>query len=214
MSKKEIYKTVRERAQNLTIEKKSKFIASVCPVKSEEEALSFLAEIRSKYPDATHNVYAYVIDENNIFRYSDDGEPGGTAGMPVLDAIRKQDIVDVTVVVTRYFGGTLLGTGGLVRAYGESAKKGLEAAHIIERRLCDILSVKVDYSLLGKVQYEIAARGYMVEDTLYEDSVTFLISAPVEESNIMIKALTDITSAKCEIEKTNKKYIDVELMEQ
>ena len=97
MSVKDIYKTVSERSQTTLIEKKSRFIANVCPVKNEDEALAFLSEIRSKYPDATHNVYAYVIDENNIFRYSDDGEPSGTAGMPVLDAIRRSDIVDVSV---------------------------------------------------------------------------------------------------------------------
>ncbi|MBR0027925.1 MAG: YigZ family protein, partial [Clostridia bacterium] len=114
MSKKEIYKTVKEQSESLLIEKKSKFIANVKPVDNEQDALDFLAEMRSKYSDATHNVYAYVIDENNIYRYSDDGEPSGTAGMPVLDAIRKSGIVDVIVVVTRYFGGTLLGTGGLV----------------------------------------------------------------------------------------------------
>ena len=125
MSKKDVYKTVKKQSQSLLIEKKSKFIANVKPVDNEDDALAFLNEIRSKYSDATHNVYAYVIDENNIFRYSDDGEPSGTAGMPVLDAIRKSGIVDVVVVVTRYFGGTLLGTGGLVHTYGASAKQGL-----------------------------------------------------------------------------------------
>ena len=109
MSDKDKYKTVAVPSENLIIEKKSKFITNVTPAPDENTALEFLAEIRSKYPDATHNVYAYVIDANNIFRYSDDGEPSGTAGMPVLDAIRKADIVDAAVVVTRYFGGTLLG---------------------------------------------------------------------------------------------------------
>lgn len=103
MSKKDVYKTVKKQSQSLLIEKKSKFIANVKPVDNEDDALAFLNEMRSKYSDATHNVYAYVIDENNIFRYSDDGEPSGTAGMPVLDAIRKSGIVDVVVVVTRYF---------------------------------------------------------------------------------------------------------------
>ena len=111
--------------------------------------------MRSKYSDATHNVYAYVIDENNIFRYSDDGEPSGTAGMPVLDAIRKSGIVDVVVVVTRYFGGTLLGTGGLVHTYGASAKQGLIESEIVIRKLCVIVYVNVDYSLLGKMKNEI-----------------------------------------------------------
>ena len=118
ISTKECYKTVKSDGEALIIEKKSKFIATVKPVTSDEEAQAFLAQMRSEYSDATHNVYAYVIDENNIFRYSDDGEPSGTAGMPVLDTIRKEGLVDVAVVVTRYFGGTLLGTGGLVHAYG------------------------------------------------------------------------------------------------
>ena len=131
MSKKDVYKTVKKQSQSLLIEKKSKFIANVKPVDNEDDALAFLNEMRSKYSDATHNVYAYVIDENNIFRYSDDGEPSGTAGMPVLDAIRKSGIVDVVVVVTRYFGGTLLGTGGLVHTYGASAKQGLIAHYSV-----------------------------------------------------------------------------------
>lgn len=136
MSVKDVYKTVCRRAQTTLIEKKSKFIASVTPADNERDAVDFVNEIRSRYPDATHNVYAYVIDENNIFRYSDDGEPSGTAGMPVLDAVRKRGIVDAAVVVTRYFGGTLLGTGGLVHTYGASAGQGLSAAGIVIRRRC------------------------------------------------------------------------------
>ena len=146
MSKKDCYKTVEREAQAMLVEKKSKFIANVKPVSTEAEALEYLAAMRSKYSDARHNVYAYVIDENNIFRYSDDGEPGGTAGMPVLDAIRKPGLVDVVVVVTRYFGGTLLGTGGLVHAYSSSARDGLLAAQPIIREKCNIVDVKVDYT--------------------------------------------------------------------
>ena len=213
MSKKEIYKTVSEQSESLLIEKKSKFIANVKPVDNEQDAIDFLNEMRSKYSDATHNVYAYVIDENNIYRYSDDGEPSGTAGMPVLDAIRKSGIVDVIVVVTRYFGGTLLGTGGLVHTYGASAKQGLEASKIVSRQLCDMLSVKVDYSLLGKMQHEIMTNGYILEDTLYEDNVTFIISTPVGETDRIIAAITDITNAAAEIKKTDKKYVDIEVDE-
>ena len=209
MSKKEIYKTVAEQTESLLIEKKSKFIANVKPVDNEADALEFLAEIRSKYPDATHNVYAYVIDENNIYRYSDDGEPSGTAGMPVLDAIRKREIVDVIVVVTRYFGGTLLGTGGLVHTYGASAKMGLIKSRVVDRVLCDILSVTVSYSLLGKMQHEIMSRGYILEDTLYEDNVTFVLSVPVQDTERVTKDLINLTNAGCEIVKTDKKYVDI-----
>lgn len=210
MSKKDSYKTVKERSQTTIVEKKSKFIASVCPVSNEEEALGFLNEIRSEYPDATHNVYAYIIDENNIFRYSDDGEPSGTAGMPVLDAVRKAGIVDVCVVVTRYFGGTLLGTGGLVHTYGASAKAGLQASKIVVRQLCDIVSVKVDYSLLGKMQHTIMSEGYLLEDTLYEDEVTFIISCPIHMTDKVLADITDITNARAVCEKTDKKYVDIE----
>ena len=210
MSVKDIYKTVSERSQTTLIEKKSRFIANVCPVKNEDEALAFLSEIRSKYPDATHNVYAYVFDENNIFRYSDDGEPSGTAGMPVLDAIRRSDIVDVCVVVTRYFGGTLLGTGGLVHTYGASAKSGLIASKIVLRQLCDIISVRVDYTLLGKMQYEIASNGYLLEDTIYEDEVTFIISCPKNNTEKFLADITNMTNGKASCNKINTKYVDID----
>lgn len=213
MSKRETYKTVSEQSESLLVEKKSKFIANVKPVDNEQDALDFLTQMRSKYSDATHNVYAYVIDENNIFRYSDDGEPSGTAGMPVLDAIRKSGIVDVIVVVTRYFGGTLLGTGGLVHTYGASAKQGLLRSRIVKRQLCDILSVKVDYSLLGKMQHEIMTNGYILEDTLYEDSVTFVISTPVADTDKIIADITNMTNATADIQRTDKKYVDVEMSE-
>ena len=208
MSVKDIYKTVAMESETLIIEKKSKFYSHVKPVDNEVDAIEYLNEMRSRYSDATHNVYAYVIDENNIFRYSDDGEPGGTAGMPVLDTIRKSGIVDVIVVVTRYFGGTLLGTGGLVHAYGASAKKGLEEAGIIIRTMCDIISVKVSYELSGKLQYKLASEGHMVEDTLYENDVTFFICSPKEDTQRLISELVDATNGKAEINIVDQKYVD------
>lgn len=212
MSLKNSYKTVKEQSQTLLIEKKSKFISSVKPVDNEEDALAFLSEIRSKYSDATHNVYAYIIDENNIFRYSDDGEPSGTAGMPVLDTIRKAGIVDVIVVITRYFGGTLLGTGGLVHAYGASAKQGLEKSQIVIRSLCDIIDARVDYTLVGKMQYKIANEGYILEDTIYDNEVTFKICCPIENTDKLIEDLTDMTNGRIECKITNKKYIDKDVV--
>ena len=202
-----MYKTVQNHAETLLVEKKSKFYSNVMPVESEEEALEFLATIKKKYSDATHNVYAYIIDENNIFRYSDDGEPGGTAGMPVLDTIRKEGLVDVIVVVTRYFGGTLLGTGGLVHAYGASAKSGLDAAKPIVNNLSDIVSVKVDYSLVGKMQYKIAAGGYTLENTLYESDVTFIVSCPVNETDKLIKDITEFTKGTAICNIIDNKYV-------
>lgn len=208
MSLKNSYKTVLEESQTLLVEKKSKFISHVKPVSNEEEALSYLAEMRSRYSDATHNVYAYVIDENNIFRYSDDGEPSGTAGMPVLDTIRKAGLVDVIVVVTRYFGGTLLGTGGLVHAYGASAKLGIEESKPIIRSLSDIISVRVDYSLIGKMQYKIASEGYTLEDTVYESDVNFIVSCPIDETDSFIKEITEFTNGTAVCSIIDNKYVN------
>lgn len=208
MSLKNSYKTVAHEAQTLLVRDKSKFITHVMPVSSEDAAIEYLNKIRSQYPDARHNVYAYVIDENNIFRYSDDSEPSGTAGMPVLDAIRKQNIVDVIVVVTRYFGGILLGTGGLVHAYGTSASQGLYEAGIVIRNLCDIISIKTDYTLVGKMQYTISSAGYMLEDTIYDNDVTFVISCPVEDTKKVIAKITDLTNARAVCTVTGQKYCD------
>ena len=209
ISLKTSYKTVKNRAEAMMTEKKSKFISNVCPCSYEEEALEFLKRIKSKYPDATHNVYAYVIDENNIFRYSDDGEPQGTAGMPVLDTIRKEGLVDVCVVVTRYFGGTLLGTGGLVHAYGSSAKQGLIEAGIITRSLCNVVCVRVDYTLVGKIQHKIAADNLILDDTEYGNDVAFYICCLMEDTEKFIEEITDLTNGKAEVSVVENKYIDI-----
>lgn len=208
MSSKEKYRTVECECETLMIEKKSKFYSHVKPVDNEEDALKYLNEIRSRYSDATHNVYAYVIDENNIFRYSDDGEPSGTAGMPVLDAIRKSGIVDVIVVVTRYFGGTLLGTGGLVHAYGASAKMGLLKSGVIIREMCDVVTVKVGYDLVGKIQYKLATDGYKTEDTIYENDVTFLVSSPKDKTEKFIDEIVNLTNGRAVVGISGNKYFD------
>lgn len=211
MSKKDSYKTVSWESESTMIEKKSRFIANVRPVDNESDAIEFLNKIRSRYPDATHNVYAYVIDENNIFRYSDDGEPSGTAGMPVLDAIRKAGIVDVAVVVTRYFGGTLLGTGGLVHAYGSCASMGLKSSNVVVREKCDIIAVRVDYTLVGKIQYKLANDGYVTEDTIYDNEVTFKVCSPVEKTQHLISQIIDITNGKAVCNVVDNKYVDKEV---
>ena len=208
MSVKPIYKTVLSESHTTLIEKKSKFIAHVRPADNERAAIDFINEIRAQYPDATHNVYAYVIDENNIFRYSDDGEPSGTAGMPVLDAIRKPGIVDAAVVVTRYFGGTLLGTGGLVHTYGAAASQGLSAAGIITRTLCDVLSVKTDYTLSGKLSHMIASGGIILEDTVYAENVEFILCSPIDETERLVGELCDVTNGRAETAVTGRKYVN------
>ncbi len=202
------YKTVAGEGRAFLTEKKSKFIASVAPAPTEEDALAFLAKIRSEFPDARHNVYAYVIEENHIFRYSDDGEPAQTAGMPVLDVIRKEGLVDVAVVVTRYFGGVLLGTGGLVHAYGSSAKLGLQEAKIITRTLCNLVSVKVDYTLAGKVQYAIAAAHYPTEDAEYGQDVTFYVLSKIENTDAFLREMTELTNGRAACAVLEQKWVD------
>ncbi len=193
----------------LYVDKKSKFITHVKPVDNEEDALAFLQEMRSEYSDATHNVYAYIIDENNIFRYSDDGEPSGTSGMPVLDTMRKEGLVDVITVVTRYFGGTLLGTGGLVHAYGTSARLGLENAGIVTRCLCKQVSVKVDYTLVGKIQYFIASEGYILDNTEYGAEAEFTVCLKREQTGKFIEGVTELTCGRAIIKQIGERYIDI-----
>ncbi len=201
------FKTVNEYAQAETVEKKSRFIATVKPVSSEEEAQGFVAEIKKKYWDATHNVFAYQIGERNeIQRQSDDGEPSGTAGLPVLDVLRGGDIKNTAVVVTRYFGGTLLGTGGLVRAYGKCAKDGVEAAKIIEKILYRYIFITADYNASGKIQYEILQKEHIIKDTEYTDKVRFTVLCEADSAEGFIKHITNISSASALIEKGEEAY--------
>ena len=210
LSKRDVYKTVERESETLIIEKKSKFISHVMPVDNEASALEYLNKIRSEYPDATHNVYAYVIDENNIFRYSDDNEPSGTAGMPVLDTIRKSGIVDCAVVVTRYFGGTLLGTGGLVHAYSLAAKEGLLAAGIVERKLSDIISVRVDYTTGGKLSHYFAQNGVHIDNTVYDTEVTYDVCILCSETEKFMETMTEITNGRAIMKVTGRRYVDNE----
>ena len=162
----ECYKTIKSEGEALIVEKKSKFIATVQKVASQEEADSKLQLLRKKYYDATHNCFAYQIGERNeIQRFSDDGEPQGTAGKPILDVLKGEDIKNTLICVTRYFGGTLLGTGGLVRAYGRAAKEGLLAAGIVEKKQITLFTITTDYSLSGKVQYLLNEKNYVIRDT-------------------------------------------------
>lgn len=201
------YKTVLQEAEAEIIEKKSKFIATVRPVKNEEEAQSFIEEMRKKYWDATHNVFAYQIGERNqIQRFSDDGEPSGTAGLPVLDVLRGEDVKNVAIVVTRYFGGTLLGTGGLVRAYGRAAKEGLLKAGVIEKKLYSRFHVITDYSWLGKVQYEILQGGHVIEDTIYTDKIKLIVLVEEENKESFSKRIIEKTNAQAEVSEVSMVY--------
>ena len=172
MNKGMVYKTVYGYGNAEITEKKSRFIANVKQVTTEEEALEFVSQIKAKYRDARHNVYAYVVAENNISRFTDDGEPSGTAGTPVLDVILKEGLTDTAIVVTRYFGGTLLGTGGLVRAYSKAAKDGVINAKICEKIYCHEVRILAPYDLLGKIQYIINSGDYISGETEYGADVS------------------------------------------
>ena len=181
-------------------EKKSRFIATVCPVATEEEAAAFIAEMKKKYWDARHNCSAFVIGERQeVSRCSDDGEPAQTAGRPMLDVLLREDIHNVAVVVTRYFGGVLLGTGGLVRAYQKAVQEGLAASVIIDKREGRYLSVGTDYNGLGKLQYLIAQKNLALIDTLYTEKVELKLMVPVEVCSETEKEITETTSGTARI---------------
>lgn len=190
----ELYVTLEHEASASFTEKKSEFIGYACPCKTEGEALAFIAKIRKKHADARHNVYAYQIKENNIMRFSDDGEPGGTAGMPVLDIIRKTGFTDACIVVTRYFGGILLGTGGLVRAYSHAAKLAAEAAHIITyEKFCEC-EIICDYADYDKIRSAYASFGLKVDSVDYAQDVTQRIAVRAAEADLLAETLTELTN--------------------
>ncbi|WP_293967736.1 YigZ family protein [uncultured Eubacterium sp.] len=190
------YKTVEKEASDFFIEKKSKFIGYAKPVKTQEEAVEFISKIKSKHWDATHNVYAYVLRENNIQRYSDDGEPSGTAGVPVLDVMLKESLVDVCVVATRYFGGTLLGAGGLVRAYSHTSKIALEAAGIITMAQCSVMSAEVDYSFYDRLNILLSDSSAVILNTSFSDKVCVEFSVKENIVDLLNVKLIDVSNGK------------------
>ena len=172
------YRTIRTAASAEFVEKKSRFIGHICPVTTQDQAVEFIRQKKSEYWDATHNVYAYVLREGQTRRYSDDGEPQGTAGIPTLDVLLKENITDCVVVVTRYFGGTLLGTGGLVRAYSHSSKIAVDAGGIVTMALCAQLEIVCDYTFYGRLSALIPEMGGVIEDTQFADSVLVRCKMP------------------------------------
>ncbi len=186
-------------------EKKSRFIAHVEPVSTEEEATAFIAAMKKQYFDARHNCYAFVIGDNSeLTRCSDDGEPSGTAGRPMLEVLTGEGITNVVCVVTRYFGGTLLGTGGLVRAYHAATKEGLNNSVIIEKRPGILIEISCDYTDVGKLQYTFANKGIRVLSSDYGADVLFKIVVDIDEKESIKKDLTEITSGKATIIESDK----------
>ena len=196
-----IYKTVLKEGYFLLEEKKSRFIARAKPVFTEQEAMDFIQSIKSACWDATHNCYAYSIDPDSVYqRYSDDGEPQGTAGLPMLEVIKKKGLQNVVVVVTRYFGGTLLGAGGLVRAYGKACVGGLEDAGEIQVKPCHKLKISIEYHLSGKLQNMLINKGFIISDTEYTHEVTFTIYSPMEKRENLENNIREITGGVLRLE--------------
>ena len=190
------YKTVKGEATGTIYEKKSEFIGYIAHAKTEAEAQEFLAKIRKKHYDARHHCYAYIIKDEGIIRQSDDGEPSKTAGMPILEILRHSGLEDAIIVVTRYFGGTLLGTGGLVRAYTEGAKAALNAAEILTYKTCVDLNITVDYSLYDKITTLCQNKNGKIIDTQFTDNVTITIRMLSGTQDELIKDLVVLTKGK------------------
>lgn len=195
------YDTVYRGGKGEYTEKKSRFIAEVYPVASEEEAFAYLEEVKKRYWDARHHCWAYVIGRNPASeRMSDDGEPAGTAGKPILEVIRGKNVTNIFIVVTRYFGGTLLGTGGLVRAYTAASAAALAESVIITRIFGYRLNIHTDYTGLGKIQYLAACRNLCVQDTVYTDKVVISLLVPEEERGAFEKEVMEGTNGQAVIE--------------
>ncbi len=188
------YRTIEKRADSEYKEKKSVFLGYCQPVQTEEEAIRFIEKIKAKHRDARHNVYAYCLREGHTKRYSDDGEPQGTAGVPILDIILKNELTDIVIVVTRYFGGILLGTGGLVRAYSASAKQAIEQAGIVTMEECTVFTLQCDYTQYGKIGALIPQIGGVTDNSIFGAEVSLEFHIPTEKAETLYKKLTDVTS--------------------
>ena len=204
------YKIISQEFGSELIEKKSRFIATIRPTDTEEEAIAFVEEMKKKYWDAKHNCHAFIIGKNaQITRCSDDGEPGGTAGRPMLELLMKEELRNICVVVTRYFGGTLLGTGGLIRAYTGAVKKVLDEIEIKTMQECVSLSIKTDYNGIGKVQYILAQNEIIIEKSEYLEIVELTATIPSIKVEAVKKELIEATGAKAKLEEKYKFYASV-----
>lgn len=214
------YLTLKRNVQTEFTEKKSVFITNAGRVESEEEARAFIDGIKAKYKDARHHVYAYTLGEKeNVQRYSDDGEPQGTGGIPVLEVIRRSSLRNTVVVVTRYFGGVLLGAGGLTRAYVRGASEALKAAGILERVEGHVVSINMTYELLGKVQHFLREEAVHIEDSIFGEDVEITIHIEDEKRESLLDGIRELTSAQAQINMKERAvffkdgdrlYIDIE----
>lgn len=206
------YKTVKGYGETEQIIQKSRFIAYVNRVESEEEAIQFIQSIKKKHWDATHNCSAYMIGENDLIqKANDDGEPSGTAGVPILEVIKKKGLKDTAVVVTRYFGGIKLGAGGLIRAYGSTASEGINATGVVERRLMRVMKSTFDYTLLGKIENELRNSHYSIKEIHYLEKVMIESFAEEDAKQAFIDWMTDLSNGQALIEEGDMLYLEHDL---
>ncbi|WP_419961319.1 YigZ family protein [Psychrobacillus sp. BM2] len=203
------YHTVQGYGESEIIIQKSRFITYVNRAETEEQAQDFINNIKEKHKSANHNCSAYIIGEHdNIQKANDDGEPSGTAGVPMLEVLKKQGLQDTVVVVTRYFGGIKLGGGGLIRAYGKATTEGIDAAKVVERKLHHLLKVSIDYTWLGKVENEVRNSVYPLKEINYAELVEVLVFTKANEEAIFINWMAEITNGQAKIELVEKEFLE------
>ena len=203
------YKTVKGYGEREIVISKSRFIAYVDRAETEDEALAFIDKIKKLHSNATHNCSCYMVGEHdNIQKANDDGEPSGTAGVPMLEVLKKQGLKDTVVVVTRYFGGIKLGGGGLIRAYGKSTTEGIDAAQVVERKVHHLMKVSVDYVWLGKVENEVRQSHYVLKEIAYAEAVEIFVHVLAEEQQAFEDWMIDMTSGQATIECVKKQFVE------
>ncbi len=207
------YFTVKETGEHEIVIERSRFIAHFARATTEAEAIEFIQRIKKMHHSANHNCSAYLIGEHdNIQKANDDGEPSGTAGVPMLEVLKKRKLKDVVVVVTRYFGGIKLGAGGLIRAYGKSVSEGLNAIGVVERKLMQIVHTKIDYTLLGKVENDIRSSPYMIKEINYLEQVEILTYVAVKDLQNFKEYLINLTNAHATIEDGSLEYLEEKIL--
>lgn len=203
------YQTVHSYGESEYTIQKSKFLTFVKRTETEDEAIDFINDIKKLHHNATHNCSAYLIGEHDeIQKANDDGEPSGTAGVPMLEVLKKQMLKDTTVVVTRYYGGIKLGSGGLIRAYGRATSEGLLATGIVERRLHDLMKVAIDYTWLGKIENEVRQSNYPLKDIIYAEDVEIIVYVPHLEVPIFTEWMTEMTNGQGNISTTGQEFLE------
>jgi uncharacterized YigZ family protein len=208
------YRTLKDYGEHEIIIQKSRFIAHIARAETEEEAQQFIQTIKKKHSTATHNCSAYLIGENDqIQKANDDGEPSGTAGVPILEVLKKKNLKDTVAVITRYFGGIKLGAGGLIRAYGKSASEGIAAAGIVERRLMRVMHTKVEYTWLGKLENELRSSIYPIKEIHYLESVEFETYAEEGKTGIFSDWMTELTNGQADISEGLSLYLEEDVPE-